>query len=307
MEAFRALIREFRAERPLLAFAGAVLLIGSNLVAIRLSNRELPPFWGAGTRFAVAAVLFFAVMRAQRVSFPRGRALRGAVLYGAIGIAAYFALVYWGLVEVKAAYGQVLLSLVPLLTLFLSIGHGLERFHWRGLIGAIIATVGIALIFRQQIRTDVSGLSVFALIAAAFCAAQGGIVLKRYPPTSLLATNAVAMFLGAVSLLFLSIVSGEAHVIPVQPETWVAFVYLATLGTIGTFLSYMYVLQHWTASAASYQFVLAPVVAIILAALLLGEKVTADFFGGGGLVVAGVYFGAILPSRINALVRERRG
>ena len=57
MEAFRALIRGLRAELPVLAFAGAVLLIGSNLVAIRFSNRELPPFWGAGTRFAIAAAM----------------------------------------------------------------------------------------------------------------------------------------------------------------------------------------------------------------------------------------------------------
>jgi drug/metabolite transporter (DMT)-like permease len=305
MDVFRAVVRDLRAELPLLAFAGAVFLIGSNLVAIRFSNRELPPFWGAGTRFAVAALLFYAVMRAQRASFPRGQSLLGAALYGAIGIAAYFAFVYWGLVEVKAAYGQVLLSLVPLLTLLLSVGQRLERFNWRGLTGAIIATAGIAVIFHQQIRTDVSGLSLLALVAAAACAAQAGIFLKRFPPTSLIAANTVAMLLGAVSLLVLSTLSGEERIIPAQPETWAAFLYLATLGTVGTFLLYMYVLRHWTASAASFQFVLAPVVAIVLAAILLGEKVTGDFFLGGGMVVAGVYFGAILPSRTSVVVRQR--
>jgi drug/metabolite transporter (DMT)-like permease len=254
----------------------------------------------------VAAVLFYALMRARGVSFPKGQALLGAVLFGMIGIAAYFAFVYWGLLEVKAAYGQVLLSLVPLITLFLSIAQGLERFHWRGLIGAIIATAGIAAIFHQQIRTNVSGLSLLALIAAAVCAAQSVIFLKRYPPTDLIAANTVAMALGAVSLLTLSIVSGEARIIPEQPETWTAFVYLATLGTIGTFLLVMYVLRHWSASAASYQFVLAPVVAIVMAAILLGEEVTADFFLGGGMVVAGVFFGAILPSKTNMAVRQRR-
>ena len=303
MDGLRGITRDLRAALPLLAFVGAVLLIGSNIVAVRFSNRELPPLWGAGTRFAVAAVLFYALMRAQRVSFPKGQGLLGAVLFGAIGIAAFFAFVYWGLLEVKAAYGQVLLSLVPLITLFLSIAQGLERFHWRGLVGAIIATAGIAVIFHQQIRTDVSGLSLLALIAAAVCAAQSGIVLKRYPPTNLIAANTVAMSLGAVSLLTLSIVSGEARIIPEQPETWIAFVYLATLGTIGTFLLVMYVLRHWSASAASYQFVLAPVVAIVMAAILLGEEVTADFFLGGGMVVAGVFFGAILPSKTSTAVR----
>jgi drug/metabolite transporter (DMT)-like permease len=80
---------------PLLAFVGVVLLVGSNIVAIRFSNRELPPLWGAGTRFVVAAILFYLLMRAWGASFPNGRALLGSVLFGLFGIAAYFAFVFW--------------------------------------------------------------------------------------------------------------------------------------------------------------------------------------------------------------------
>ena len=87
----------------LLAFLGAVLLIGSNLVAIRFTNRELDPFWSAGIRFVIASALFYVAMRAAKVSLPSGRALTGALLYGVIGIALYFACVYLGLVEVERA------------------------------------------------------------------------------------------------------------------------------------------------------------------------------------------------------------
>ena len=40
------------------AFAGAILIGGSNFVAVRYSNRELDPLWGAGFRFALAAAVF---------------------------------------------------------------------------------------------------------------------------------------------------------------------------------------------------------------------------------------------------------
>ena len=36
----------------LLAFLVATLILGANWVGVRFSNRELPPFWGAGLRFA---------------------------------------------------------------------------------------------------------------------------------------------------------------------------------------------------------------------------------------------------------------
>ena len=46
----------------LIAFVTLALIGGGNGVAIRFSNRELPPFWGASLRFSVAAALFFAVV-----------------------------------------------------------------------------------------------------------------------------------------------------------------------------------------------------------------------------------------------------
>jgi drug/metabolite transporter (DMT)-like permease len=98
-------------------------------------------------------------------------------------------------------------------------------------------------------------------------------------------------------LLVLSLVSGETQALPVKAETWAVAAYLGTLGTLGTFLLMLYVARHWTASAASYQFVLAPVVAVALAAGVLGESVTTRFFLGGGLVLTGVAIGALSPSK----------
>jgi drug/metabolite transporter (DMT)-like permease len=67
------------------------------------------------------------------------------------------------------------------------------------------------------------------------------------------------------------------------------------IGTVGVFAVYLYVLSTWTASAVSYEFVLAPLVAIVLAAWLLDEPVTRTFAAGSVMVVAGVYPGAIPP------------
>ena len=61
----------------LAAFAGAVAIGGSNFVAIRFSNRELDPLWGAGLRFALAAVVFgllFAGAAPAAAARPRPRA-----------------------------------------------------------------------------------------------------------------------------------------------------------------------------------------------------------------------------------------
>jgi drug/metabolite transporter (DMT)-like permease len=64
-------------------------------------------------------------------------------------------------------------------------------------------------------------------------------------------------------------------------------------GTLVVFLLLLYVLREWSVTASSYQFVLAPIVSISLAAILLGEPVGPQVLLGVVLVLAGVYVGAL--------------
>jgi drug/metabolite transporter (DMT)-like permease len=275
------------------AFAGLVVLVGANVVAIRFSNRELAPLWGAAVRFAFAALLFWALVIARRSPLPTGRALAGAALYGLLGFAAFFAFLYYGLVRASAGLGQIVTALVPLLTMLLAVAHGLERIRWRALVGGLIALAGIAIVFGGQADGNVPVLSMLSLVAAAFAFAETGIVAKRLPPGDPVATNAVATTVGAAVLVVVSLIAGEAWTIPVEPETWVSIAYLATLGTVVVFLLFLYLTKHWQATSVSYQFVLTPFVGVALGAMLAGEPITAALVAGGALVLAGVYVGAL--------------
>ena len=54
----------------LLVFALIVLVGGSNFVAVRFSNRELPPFFGAGIRFVGASLFLLAERRCRAAPSP---------------------------------------------------------------------------------------------------------------------------------------------------------------------------------------------------------------------------------------------
>ncbi len=185
----------------LAAFFVMSLLAGGNAVAIRFSNRELDPLWGASLRFALAASLLAALMAVLRVSAPRGRALAGAMLYGAFGIGGAFALAYYGLVDVHAGLGQTVLALVPLATLFLVVLQRQERLRSSGVIGGLLALAGVAVMSGATVRDDVPALSLLALLGSALCFAQAAILVRRFPPVHPVAMNAVAMGTGAVLLL----------------------------------------------------------------------------------------------------------
>ncbi len=275
-----------------LAFLGVVLFAGVNAVAVRASNAELAPFWGAALRFLLAGAIFWLLVLARRPQLPRGRALRAPIVYGLLAFGLSYAFLYFGLKEAHAGPGQVTLALVPLLTLLLAVAQRQERFELRGLIGAIVSAAGIVVIFNDQLSGDVPLTSLLALLAGAVVVAESGIVARGARGTDPYAMNAVGMTVGVAFLLGLSIISGEPRTLPSQMTTWLAVAYLVTFGSVGVFALALRVLHEWPASKAAYQFLLMPLVTVAVAASLVGDIPSLGFLVGGAIVLVGVYIGA---------------
>jgi drug/metabolite transporter (DMT)-like permease len=280
-------------QTAVVAFVAMSVLAGGNAVAIRYSNRELEPLWGAALRFALAATLLGAVMLALRLTLPRGPALSGAILYGALGIGGAFALAYYGLVEIHAGLGQTLLALVPLATLFLAVVQRQELLRAGAVVGGAVALAGIAVMSNATIREDLPLLSLLAILGSALCFAQAAILVRRFPPVHPVTMNAVGMAAGALLLLVGALLAGETLELPEETETWLAVAYLVPIGSVLVFVLYIVVLRYWTASRAAYEFVLIPLVTIALSAWLDDEPITVELLLGGLLVLTGVYVGAL--------------
>ena len=278
------------------AFAMAVTLGGTNFLAVRISNRELAPFWGAGLRFSLAALLFVVIAAALRLRWPRGRQLSLTAVYGLFSFALSYALMYWALVRVTAGMAALVLAVVPLVTLLLAAAQRLERLARRTVFGSLLAIAGIVLatIGSQEVVLPLTGL--LAMLAAALTIGESVILGKQVSGNHPVMTNAVGMATGAPILLGLSSLAGEQWARPQQPEVVLSVAYLVTLGSLGLFVLVLLVVRRWTASASSYMFVLFPVVTMLLGAWLADEPLTARGVFGAVVVMAGVWFGALAPA-----------
>ncbi len=229
-----------------------------------------------------------------RPEWPRGRALAGVIVFGALNFGLSYALIYVALVHVSAGTAQLMLAFVPLLTLGLAIIHGVERFRRNALLGALIAVAGMAVIFAEQVSLDVPLLSLTALFAGAVVVAEASVAVKWFPNVHPVTQNTIGMAVGVAVLAALSIFVGETWQLPQQASTWIALLYLSVVGSAVVFLLIIYVLHRWTATATSYTFLVLPLVTILLGTILLGEQATPAFVVGGAIVLVGVYVGAFL-------------
>lgn len=288
----------------LVLFAILVLIGGANFVAVGVNVVELAPLWGAGLRFGVAGALFLLVMALRRLAFPRGSALVGTLVYGVLGFGVFYGLAYWALQFVPSAMAAIVVSAAPLITLLLAVAHSLERFQWRGALGALVAVAGITVMYSGSVGRGLTLGPMLALVGATICLAESSVVAKRYTASSPVVTNAIGMTTGALMLLALSALTGEAWVLPTATETWVSLIYLIVVGSLALFAVFLTVLRRWTASGSSYATVLFPVVTVLLAAWLRQEPITGAVVGGGLLVASGVWFGALAPRPVAESVTE---
>lgn len=277
----------------LAGFLVVVLLGGANFVAVKFSNEGFPPFFGAGIRFLAASLLLFAYMAVRRISAPSRQEWKGTLLFGLFGIAAFYAFGYWGLLWLPTGVAAVIAASVPLLTIVLASLQRVERITLRGLIGSAVTVGGIGTMAGLRGEAALSLAAIMAVFAAALADAEAGIIIKKYPTGHPVATNAFAMLSGSVSLFALSAAWKESWSISMEAETALAMVYLILLGSIALFVLYLWTLKRWTASGVSYMFVLMPVVAAVLGALLRDEGLAPGEIVGGAIILVGVYIGAL--------------
>jgi drug/metabolite transporter (DMT)-like permease len=260
---------------------------------VRFTVAELAPFWGATIRFAAATAIFAIVMLIRRIPLPRGRTLGGLLLYGILGFGLSYALVYFAIRELTAGFTMIIMALTPLLTFFFAVLHRLEPFRWRALLGTLLALAGIALAFAGQADGSSPLWAVLFVIGGAASFAEATVILKMLPPVSPVAANGVGMAAGTLLLAVLSVVAGEAWLLPQGTQTWISVIYLIIFGSVAVYYLTVYIIQHWTATASSYVVVLAPFVTVPLGALLAGEEMTAGLLLGALLVLAAVFVGVL--------------
>jgi drug/metabolite transporter (DMT)-like permease len=279
----------------LAAFVACNLTVATNPIAVRFSNRQLAPLWGAGLRFAIAALLLVGLMVVLRLAPPRGRALAGTILFGVLNFAAGVGLAYYAFVHVHAGFGQLVFALVPLAALLLAALQGQERISVRPITGAALALGGVAVLSEAQLGADVPLPALLALGLSLICVAQAAVMVRRLPPTHPITINAVGSAAAAAILLPASLLVGESPEVPPDATTWFALAYLVLMGSIVMVMLYLMVLARWEASRAAYVFVLSPFLTLILSAWLDNEAIGAGLFLGGFLILAGVYVGALRP------------
>ena len=216
-----------------------------------------------------------------------GCAVVGILLLGANGA------VCVGETTVPSGLTALLIATVPLWLLGIDAVLNHARLGLAPVAGLAIGLAGVGLLSGLgggKAGVSVSGVVIILCAAAAW--ALGTIMARRVrTPASPALTSAMQLLIGGAVLLVLAAVTGEFgsfRLSGVSDRSWLALGYLIVVGSIVAFSAYVVAVRMLpTATVATYAYV-NPVIAVLLGALILNERLTPAMFAGGALIVGAV-------------------
>ena len=269
------------------------LIWGSAFLWIKLADRGFSPVEVTLTRLALGAAVLFAIVLARREKIPRpGR------LWAHIAVAALFAdavpYLLFAVAEqtVNSSTAGIINATTPLWTvaLALAVRHQKSVTSWQAT-GLIIGFAGAVLIFTPwRTASGLTSSGDLECLAASISYAISYIYMDRFlarrgiGPVVLSACQLLAASL----MLAIALAVSGAQTPHVTAESVAA---VAVLGIIGTgfayVLNYQIIISEGATVASTVTYLL-PVVAIVLAIVVLGESITAIVLAGIALVMIGV-------------------
>ena len=277
-----------------LALAAVYVIWGSTYLAIRFALETLPGFTMAGVRFLIAGAVLYALARARGAVAPKAIEWRSGLIIGALLLLGGNGAVVWAEKTVPSGIAALLVATMPLFMAAMAGLGGARLPRGKAAAGLLIGFGGVVVLIGPGMS---SGLvldpwGVAALLFACVTWAAGSLYSRRapLPPSSLLATG-IEMLCGGALLLVLGAIAGEWSTVDlggVSWQSWAAFVYLITFGSLIGFTAYIWLLKNTTTSLASTYAYVNPLVAVFLGWLLANEALSSRIAVAAVLIVVSV-------------------
>lgn len=280
--------------KAMAAFVALCAIWGSTWLAIKVGLRDLPPISFAGIRFALAALLLYAIVLAKGLRLPwAARDWRLLLWTGILSITVNYALVFWAELHISSGLAAVLNATIPLFGLPLA--HRVlatEPMTPHKVGGVVLAVLGLAVVFGAELggTTPLAAWASAGVLVASLAGAQAGVLVKargtHLDPAVLagvqMAFGAAPLVLGGAAL------EGNPLRLAWTPAALLALAYLTVVGSVVAFLLYYWLIRHIEVTRVLLIPLVTPLVAVALGFLFLDERVGWGTAVGGGAILGGV-------------------
>ncbi len=280
-------------QKALLALSWVCFFWGTTWLASKEGVKHMPALQLAGIRQFIGGSLYIVFFLFKKASWPKGKQWITILILSFLNFFLSNGLSTWGVQYISSGLGSIIGAIFPLWMVIIAIAGG-ERLPQKAIIGLVMGFGGVCIIFYDHLHDFLEPgfrFGIMLSVAATISWAFGTLYTKKHaanfnPYFSL----GLQMIISGVAVYGVAEASGKTiSITEIPANSWWPILYLVVIGSVLTFVAYIYSLQHLPTSLASLYAYVNPIVAVLLGAIIFQERLNIFVAVGGAVTIAGVY------------------
>ena len=280
-----------------IAFACVWIFWGSTYLAIRTGVQVLNPFLLVAVRFLISGPIMLLLCAARGLPLrPSARDFRLLIVIGILILGLGNMGVVWAEQYLASGLASLIVAVIPLYVALMEavLPHG-ERLSARGWTGIAIGFLGLLVLLSPGLREGLHGhsgqlLGSSVAVASAFAWTAGSVLSRRAKlQTGAFVSAGWEMIIAGLFNGLLVLATGAGHHVHWTRQGIWSIAWLVTFGSLVGYTAYIYLLDHVPVAKVSTYAYINPIVAVLLGAWLLGERMVAVQYAGMAAILVAVY------------------
>ncbi len=287
------------------------LIWGSTWYAIKFQIGDTDPLFSVGYRFILAGLILVLYSKLRRLNMRfSGRdhlfmALQGACLFGF-----NYWLVYMSEEHLTSGLVAVIFSGLIFMNVFLNALILKAPVRKNVVFGGIIGILGVALIFKDELRvfdfSDQNFVAFLMAVGSVMLASTGNILsaFNQKNKIPVVQSNAYGMLYGASFVTAIAMISGKPLIFDFNMPYMASLMYLSIFGSVIAFTTYLNLLGKVGPDKAGYISLVMPVIALFLSTILEGYQWTSYGIVGLAMILSGIFLALKRKHKIAPAIKK---
>jgi drug/metabolite transporter (DMT)-like permease len=278
---------------PVLALIWVSFFWGTTWLASKEGVKNMPALQLVGIRQLMGGFLYVCFFIIKKTPWPNGKQWKSVIILSILNFLLSNALSTWGVKYISSGLGAIIGAIFPLWIVIIT-AFGGEKINRLSIFGLVVSFSGVCVIFYEHLSDFLVPefqfgivISIISTISWAF-----GTVYIRKKAASFNPYFSLGLQMLISSCIILAMTSITNTGIPISsiPEnSWGSIGYLVVIGSVLTFIAFIYMIQKLPAEISSIYAYINPIVAILLGFLIFDEPLTLAIAFGGCITLCGLY------------------
>lgn len=288
---------------PILALCWVSFFWGTTWLASKEGVKHMPALQLAGIRQFIGGILYVSFFLYKKTPWPKGKQWKAIIILSILNFVLSNGLSTWGVKYISSGLGAIIGAIFPLWIVLITVFRG-ERIARLSVLGLVVSFAGVCVIFYDHLadffKPDFR-FGIFLSLISTITWAYGTLYTRKKaasfnPYFSL----GLQMLISSILLLAFTGATGTSiNITSIPAISWWSIAYLTIIGSVLTFIAFIYALQNLPAHISSVYAYINPIVAVLLGTIIFNEPLTTAIAIGGAVTLFGLYL-------VNYSIRKTR-